>query len=218
MKGDFIMPKLKRYTPEELKFIKNNYKKMTVEQIAKSLDRSEKAVRSKIEQLGLKLSNLKRNEPFKWTADKEKVILENYQKISDYEVAKLLDTSEGIVFRKRKRMGLIKKTREPFIQRGYWQRCEDGKRIWVHREIAEKKTGRKLKLSEPVHHVNGEKLDNSYDNLYVCKDRADHGRVHDSLEEVAFELYKMGLIKFNHKTGEYYHDLPTRHQRLGVKN
>ena len=82
-------------------------------------------------------------------------------------------------------MGLIKKTREPFIQSGYRQRYENGKRSWIHRENAEKKIGRKLKISEPVHHVNGDKLDNSFKNLYVCRDRSEHGYVHDSLEKVA---------------------------------
>jgi len=204
------MPENKRYTKKELNFIKENYGKLNVSEIAKELNRSEKAVRNKLEQLGLRLKKLKRNEPYNWTPEKEKIILDNYQSQSDGEIAEILSTSEGIVFRKRKKMGLIKKTREPFMQSGYWQRYENGKRIWIHRENAEKKTGRKIKLSEPVHHVNGEKLDNSFENLYVCKDRKEHGDVHDSLEKVAFDLYKRGLIKFDHTTGKYYHDLPTR--------
>lgn len=204
------MPNNKRYTQKELDFIKRNYNKMKVSEIADKLGRSEKAVRNKIERLGFKLEKLKRNEPFKWTKEREQVIKDNCQQKSDFEIAKILGTSEGIVFRRRKKMGLIKQTREPFIQSGYWQRCENGKRIWIHRENAEKKIGRKLKISEPVHHVNGDKLDNSFENLYVCRDRSEHGDVHDSLEKVAFDLYKKGLIKFDHNTGKYYHDLPTR--------
>lgn len=204
------MPNNKRYTQEELDFIKRNYNKMKVSEIADKLGRSEKAVRNKIERLGFKLEKLKRNEPFKWTKEREQVIKDNCQQKPDFEIAKILGTSEGIVFRRRKQMGLIKKTREPFIQSGYRQRYENGKRIWIHRENAEKKIGRKLKISEPVHHVNGDKLDNSFENLYVCRDRSEHGNVHDSLEKVAFDLYKKGLIKFDHNTGKYYHDLPTR--------
>ena len=204
------MPNNKRYTQEELDFIKRNYNKMKVSEISDKLGRSEKAVRNKIERLGFKLEKLKRNEPFKWTKEREQVIKDNCQQKSDFEIAKILGTSEGIVFRRRKKMGLIKKTREPFIQSGYRQRYENGKRIWIHRENAEKKIGRKLKISEPVHQVNGDKLDNSFENLYVCRDRSEHGNVHDSLEKVAFDLYKKGLIKFDHNTGKYYHDLPTR--------
>ena len=48
------------------------------------------------------------------------------------------------------------------------------------------------------------KLDNEPNNLYVCPDKKHHGLVHGSLDQVAFELIKRGLIKFNHSTGKYY--------------
>ena len=73
------MPNNKRYTQEELDFIKRNYNKMKVSEIADKLGRSEKAVRNKIERLGFKLEKLKRNEPFKWTKEREQVIKDNCQ-------------------------------------------------------------------------------------------------------------------------------------------
>lgn len=54
----------------------------------------------------------------------------------------------------------------------------DGKRIGEHRLVAEELIGRKLLPDEVVHHINGNGLDNSPDNLQVMS-RADHMRLHD---------------------------------------
>jgi hypothetical protein len=47
-----------------------------------------------------------------------------------------------------------------------------------HRLIVEKAIGRKLKhWSEPVLHLNGDKLDNRLENLYVCKNNSHMGKI-----------------------------------------
>lgn len=48
---------------------------------------------------------------------------------------------------------------------------------YVHRVIMEKKLGRKLKKSERVHHINGNKHDNRLSNLRVV-DIKKHARDH----------------------------------------
>ena len=200
----------KRYTREERQTIIDNYKKLTVKELAKLLGRTERSVRAQIERMGLSLQELKRNRPFEWTKEKVEFLKKHYKCYSDEKIGEMLKTSEGIVYRKREELGLTIITRKPFIQGGYYRQYVDGKRVWTHRYQAEKKIGRKLKQSEPVHHIDGDKLNNNHDNLYVCKDKSEHGRVHDSLEEVAFSLYKLGIIKFDEEKGEYYHTLPTR--------
>lgn len=200
----------KRYTQEEKQVILDKYKELTVKELATLLGRSERSVRAQIERMGLSLRTLRRNAPFEWTDSKIEFLKEHYKSHSDKEIGEMLGSSEGIVYRKREELGLTIITRKPFVQAGYYRQYVDGKRVWTHRHEAEKKIGRKLNPSEPVHHIDGDKLNNNHENLYVCKDKSDHGRVHDSLEEVAFSLYKLGVIKFDEEKGEYYHTLLIR--------
>jgi len=56
-------------------------------------------------------------------------------------------------------------------------RFKDSDRL-VHRWIASKKIGRKLKRDEIVHHINMNKMDNDASNLYVCRDQREHEKIH----------------------------------------
>lgn len=47
-----------------------------------------------------------------------------------------------------------------------------------HRVIAEQKIGRPLRNGEVVHHLDGNKRNNSPDNLQVLPSRAEHSRIH----------------------------------------
>ena len=51
--------------------------------------------------------------------------------------------------------------------KGYERACDSGKLI--HRLVAERKLGRKLKPWEVVHHRNRNKLDNRPINLYISR-------------------------------------------------
>ena len=196
----------KRYSKEDIEFIKNNYDKMSVKELAKKLKRTPKSVRTKIERLGISLSDLERNKPYQWSDEDIEILKENYH-LPDHEIQELLpEFSVSAITRKRLDLGLRKHTYEPYVNGEYYQRFENGERVWVHKEEASKKIGRELKPKERVHHVDGNKLNNNHENLFVCKNRKHHGKVHSILEKVAFELVKQGLIKFDHETGEYYLD------------
>jgi hypothetical protein len=54
-----------------------------------------------------------------------------------------------------------------------------------------------------VHHINGVKADCVPGNLAVLKSQAEHKRVHNSLEQVAFELVRCGVIAFDHENLHY---------------
>lgn len=56
-----------------------------------------------------------------------------------------------------------------------------------HVLVAETKLGRELKKGEIVHHVNGDKLDNRPENLYVCKDNREHMLIHWTIAKVGLQ-------------------------------
>lgn len=62
--------------------------------------------------------------------------------------------------------------------KGYLQRYIAGKNVRVHRHIVEQHLGRKLLNIEVVHHINGNKKDNSIENLLVMTKR-DHDNLHN---------------------------------------
>jgi hypothetical protein len=59
----------------------------------------------------------------------------------------------------------------------------------IHRVLAEIKIGRRLLRGETVHHLNGDKRDNSFENLEVLPSQAEHMRVH------SFERWGRGRKK-----------------------
>ncbi|WP_202187636.1 HNH endonuclease [Priestia megaterium] len=198
------MPQNKRFTVDEIEFIKSSYSVMSVEELAEYLNRTPKAVRAKIERLGLKLSTLPRNAPYSWS-DEDLLILKNNHTLPDHKLHEMLPKySMAQITRKRLELGLRKHFYTPYIASDYYQFFRDGRRIWLHKDVMEKKIGRELTKDELVHHINGNKLDNNPNNLFLCANRKHHGLIHAQLEKVAFELIEKGIIKFNHSTGEYY--------------
>jgi len=60
-------------------------------------------------------------------------------------------------------------------------RLPDGSRTYEHKIVAERALGRALKTDETVHHIDGDKTNNSPKNLLICK-RAYHVELHTRLE------------------------------------
>jgi hypothetical protein len=64
----------------------------------------------------------------------------------------------------------------PKDQKGYQYYIKDGKKILVHRRVAEKKYGQ-LPKEFIVHHIDENKDNNTYNNLMLLH-RKDHFRIH----------------------------------------
>ncbi len=61
-------------------------------------------------------------------------------------------------------------------RKGYKRYSDSGKS--VHRHVAERKLGRKLRKGEVVHHKNRDKNDNRRSNLRVFKSQKQHHQTH----------------------------------------
>ncbi|MCA1807381.1 MAG: HNH endonuclease [Actinobacteria bacterium] len=72
-----------------------------------------------------------------------------------------------------------------------------------HTVVMEEYLGRALEKSEVVHHLDGDKLNNSVDNLVVLQKSSHHRTTHQSLQEVGYSLVKAGLIGFDRTTNQY---------------
>lgn len=197
------MPHNTRFTQDEIEFIQNNYQVLSVDEIASHLDRSAKGVRNKIERLGLSLRELPRNN-HSWSEDEIKYLTDHYT-LSDVQLRKKLNRfSLQQIYRKRHELGLTKSSGKPYIHSGYYVYQRDGKNVWVHKEVACQMLGRPLSVEERVHHIDGNKLHNEPSNLFVCADKNQHGSIHASLEQVAFQLVRKGVIQFDSSKGCYY--------------
>ena len=82
---------------------------------------------------------------------------------------------------------------QPYRKRKHWNHGDghmveqyNGKVYYVHRKIAEKALGRKLKRNEVVHHINMEKDDNRNSNLLVC-DSSYHMWLHSRMAKAWVE-------------------------------
>jgi len=75
--------------------------------------------------------------------------------------------------------------------------------LLVHRVIAQKKLGRRLRSEEVVHHINRNKLDNRYKNLWVFPNQEAHDMAHEDDEFEhgihSYTGYGKQKIKFNKK-------------------
>jgi hypothetical protein len=71
---------------------------------------------------------------------------------------------------------------------------------FLGREILTEKGGG----GEQIHHIDGDKKNNDIENLILCSNAKDHRLMHGSLEKIAFDLVKSGIIKFNKNLKKYY--------------
>ena len=67
--------------------------------------------------------------------------------------------------------------------------------VLEHRAIMAISLGRALQPWETVHHIDGSKQNNSFENLVVLTKRQ-HGRAHQELQRLAFLLVRAGLIRW----------------------
>ena len=104
---------------------------------------------------------------------------------------------------KKKIIGInSKKFKNGLSPSGYRRIYYNGRNQFEHRVMAEKKIGRSLYLGEEVHHINGVKLDNSFDNLYIFSSKKLHRQCHCAMEDFGLSLLGK-YIWFDQNKREY---------------
>jgi hypothetical protein len=82
-------------------------------------------------------------------------------------------------------------------------RRDDGTYVSKHRYVIEQSIKRRLKTEETVHHKNLDKENNNIENLYLFKNKTDHGICHGSLNRLVKILLSENIIKFDKNEGIY---------------
>ena len=104
---------------------------------------------------------------------------------------------------KRKRMPVGTK----WIDAGGYVRVKiaEGKGCWrlEHVIVMEYRIGRALRFGEIVHHIDGDRQNNTDENLYLCRDHKHHMEVERQLKETFRALLKSDKVTFSHALGVY---------------
>lgn len=74
--------------------------------------------------------------------------------------------------------------------------------IKEHVFVMENHQGRKLGKDEIVHHIDGNRLNNVLDNLFLT-DSKGHRDAHQTLQEIGYRLVRCGLVTFDRDLGQY---------------
>ena len=94
-----------------------------------------------------------------------------------------------------------------YVGETYSSRSVRSGSIFEHIYIMEQHLGRELAKGEVVHHINGNKQDNSLGNLDYMSVQ-EHNNCHGKIERVLFALYEQGLIQYCRTTKLYEYNKP----------
>lgn len=97
---------MKKYTFEEMNYIKNNYYTMSAKEIADYLDRPVSSVQDKISELGLSKAGAKNSA---WTDEQINILKTNYQILSYSQLCNLIGKTEKAIKVKAHKLGIKKK-------------------------------------------------------------------------------------------------------------
>ena len=167
-----------------IKFIKNNYKIKSKNEIAQELD----ITKNQLDWI-MRKNNIRNYKSKKYSDYELEFIRNNYPKFGSKYCANKLGRSENAINKKIKKMGLSIKWSYTYINKqGYLINCKDrNNKFEVHRKVMEEKLGRKLSSDEIVYHIDGNKLNNNPNNLELTN-RREH-----------INKYRKDLIKGQYK-------------------
>ena len=69
--------------------------------------------------------------------------------------------------------------------------------------VMEAHLGRPMEAGEVIHHIDGNRQNNSLANLAVLSSHLHHRGSHQSLQEIGYQLVKCGFVIFDQEIGKY---------------
>jgi len=193
------IPVHNQWTKDEDKFLINNYKNLSVDELADRLSRHRLTIVNKLNDLGLRTPSKR-----KWTQDELDFIIENYPTKRCEWCADQLNRSKRSVYTKAERLGV-------HVQWEYRYEDNDGyiqvvlpnsHKRFEHRFNLEKHLNRNLDKREKVHHLNEIKTDNRIKNLIILSNK-DHSTLHGLVNKKDIKSLE-GFVK-NIKSDEDKH-------------
>lgn len=179
-------------------FIRANYRSMLARDIARHLGRSTTGIRKRAWKLGLSVP-LQR-----WCDAQDAVVRAGRGKRELREVAAELGRGVAEVSSRAKHLGLAPwRVRKGTHAGRPIDGFANGRPIYTHRSVVERRLGRKLRSDEIVHHVDHDKANNSDANLYLFASRSAHRSAHSSFESLVPALLERGVIEFDRTEGIY---------------
>lgn len=91
---------------------------------------------------------------------------------------------------------------EVYIGKSYPYRPGGYRSIREHIYLMETYLDRRLEKNEVVHHIDGDKTNNTLENLFLTTTE-EHNKIHACSEQIIFELVKKGLVVFDKTTARY---------------
>ena len=193
-----------KFRPELVEYIKSKHLELSIAELCKKTKLTDGQVRYILKcKAGIKLRDVG-TKSRKWS-EKEIEILRR-EDLSDYEKVQLLpDRTDSAVRRTRSRLGFTSRPivfNREFNSAGYKFIRKDGGYRREHAIVLEQSIGRKLEDGEVIHHINGIKLDNRFENLFLCT-RKQHNQAHNSCFGLITELMERDLAYFDKEKGVY---------------
>ena len=180
------------WTKEEDAIVKNNYESLSKKELMNLLpNRSWNAIQMR----GRRIFNLDRSEFKKRYGNSyAKGIKHEYKQRSKKENCHYI-SNRGYKYIK------VKEFQDTI---NGWEGYRPEHIYLMEQQLVRKLNRSKFGKGEGVHHIDGDKLNNSLDNLILYKDEKEHRDFHNQLQKISFTLVKIGLIKFNKKNKSYY--------------
>ncbi len=114
--------------------------------------------------------------------------------------------NSGLTKQTDKRVVKYAKTKsKDYILDGYKMTWSDvlNKSVREHHKIWHKNMGKwpDSNKNEQIHHIDGDKLNNNFDNLVLCS-VSEHTKIHKSYENLVYKMIKNGIVEFDKVNNE----------------